>query len=156
MARCFSVSTNRLLKTADEMIATLPDELLRVESPPMADWLEGFISMKQHVYIRFGKWQEIIAQPLPEHPELYCVTTAMMHYAKAVANAASGNVPAAEEEAERFHAALARVPATRYVFNNSCLDILAVAREMMLGEIAYRKDEFETAFAHLRQSVGAR
>ena len=38
------------------------------ESPPMADWLEGFISMKQHVYIRFGKWQEIIDQPLPDNP----------------------------------------------------------------------------------------
>ena len=54
------------IETADEMNTTLPDELLNVESPPMADWLEGFISMKQHVYIRFGKWQEIIDHTLTE------------------------------------------------------------------------------------------
>ena len=83
------------IETAEEMISTLPEELLQVESPPMADWLEGFISMKQHVYIRFGKWQEIIDQPLPENQGLYCVTTAMMHYSKAVALAASGDVPSA-------------------------------------------------------------
>ena len=33
------------------------------------------------------------------------------------------------------------------------LDILAVAAEMVKGEIAYRKGEFDAAFAHLRKSV---
>ena len=141
------------IETSDEMISTLPEELLTQTSPPMADWLEGFISMKQHVYIRFGKWQEIIKQPLPDNPDLFCVTTAMMHYAKAVAWAASGNVEPAEKEAILFEAAVKRVPATRYVFNNTCLDILAVAREMMLGEIEYRKENFDAAYAHLRKSV---
>ena len=45
------------------------------------------------------------------------------------------------------------VPDSRYVFNNRCVDILAIAREMMLGELAYRRGDHETAFAHLRQSV---
>jgi hypothetical protein len=45
------------------------------------------------------------------------------------------------------------VPPTRYLFNNTCLDILAVAAAMMDGEIAYRKGRFEEAFAHLRHSV---
>jgi tetratricopeptide (TPR) repeat protein len=141
------------IDTADEMIATLPEELLLHESPPMADWLEGFISMKQHIFIRFGKWREIIDQPLPENPDLFCVTCAMMHYAKAVAHAASGDVPRAEAEVTLFEAAVARVPDSRYVFNNTCLDILAVAREMMLGEVEYRKANYDAAFAHLRRSV---
>jgi tetratricopeptide (TPR) repeat protein len=141
------------IDTAEEMISTLPEELLLTESPPMADWLEGFISLKQHVYIRFGKWQEIIDQELPENRELFSVTTAMMHYAKAVAYAASGDVPSAEEEKLRFEEAFARVPDSRYIFNNTCLDILAVAREMMLGEIEYRKQNYDAAFAHLRKSV---
>lgn len=37
------------LEAADEMIASLPADLLRIESPPMADWLEGFLMMKLHV-----------------------------------------------------------------------------------------------------------
>jgi tetratricopeptide (TPR) repeat protein len=141
------------LEAADEMIATLPEELLRVPSPPMADWLEGFIPMKMHALIRFGRWPEIIATPLPADPDLYCVTTAMIHYAKAVAHAASGNVPAAETEAELFEAARGRVPPSRYLFNNTCIDILAIATEMMRGEIEYRKGNFDRAFAHLRKSV---
>jgi tetratricopeptide (TPR) repeat protein len=142
------------LEAADEMIANLPEELLRIESPPMADWLEGFVPMKMHVLIRFGCWADIIATPLPADRQLFCVTEAMIHYAKAVAYAASGNVPAAEDEARNFDGAFAKVPASRYVFNNTCLDILAIAAEMMRGEIEYRKGHFDAAFAHLRKSVG--
>ena len=141
------------LEAADEMIVTLPEELLRIESPPMADWLEGFVSMKLHVLVRYGRWIDIIATPLPADRELFCVTTAMIHCAKAVAHAASSNVAAAEDEARHFDAALARVPPSRYVFNNTCLDILAIAAEMMRGEIEYRKGHFDIAFAHLRKSV---
>jgi tetratricopeptide (TPR) repeat protein len=141
------------LEAADEMIASLPEALLRIQSPPMADWLEGFVPMKMHALIRFGRWSDIIATPLPADRELFCVTTAMIHYAKAVAHAASGDVPAAEDEARHFDAALAKVPPSRYVFNNTCLDILAVAAEMMRGEIAYRKGQLDIAFAHLRRSV---
>ena len=141
------------LAAADEMIATLPERLLRIESPPMADWLEGFVPMKMHVLIRFGKWREIIDVPLPHDQALFCTTTAMMHYAKAVAHAATGNVSAAEKEASLFGAAVERVSPARYLFNNTCLDILAVAAAMMNGEIAYRKGRCEEAFAHLRLSV---
>ena len=141
------------LAAADEMIATLPARLLRIELPPMADWLEGFVPMKMHALIRFGRWREIIDAPLPRDQSLFCTTTAMMHYAKAVANAATGYVSVAEKEASLFRAAVGRVPSTRYLFNNTCLDILAVAAAMMDGEIAYRKGHLEEAFAHLRRSV---
>ena len=141
------------LEAADEMVSTLPDELLRVEVPPMADWLEGFVPMKMHVLVRFGRWQEIVDEPLPRDPKLFCVTTALKEYAKAVARAALGDVAAAEEHRERFAAAVATVPPTRYVFNNSCLDILAIAAEMLNGEVEYRKGNFDVAFAHLRRSV---
>ena len=141
------------LAAAEEMIATLPEELLTLTSPPMADWLESFVSMKQHVLIRFGKWNAIIAEELPENRDLFCVTTAMMRYAKAVARAVTGDVDAAEREAASFDEALTRVPESRYVFNNRCLDILAIAGEMMRGEIEYRRGRFGTAFRHLRAAV---
>ncbi len=141
------------LDAAEEMIKTLPEELLKVESPPMADWLEGFIPMKMHVLIRFGMWQSIIDTPLPDNKELFCTTTAMIHYAKGVAHAASGDIVSAEREKNAFDEAVKRVPETRYVFNNTCLDILAVASEMLKGELEYRKGNIDQAFAHLRNSV---
>jgi tetratricopeptide (TPR) repeat protein len=141
------------LEAAEEMVATLPPELLRTEAPPMADWLEGFVPMKMHVLVRFGRWREILDEPLPVDPELFCVTTALMRYARGVACAALRDVESAESERRLFSAALERVPPTRYVFNNTCLDILAVAAEMLNGEVEYRKGNHEQAFAHLRRAV---
>ena len=141
------------LETADQLAAAIPEELLRVENPPMADWLEGFVPMKMHALIRFGRWSDIIAAPLPRDQGLYCVTAAMMHYAKGVAHAASGHVGEAAEHRRRFAAAVARVPAARTVFNNTCQDILAVAEAMLDGELEYRQGNFEQAFARLRRAV---
>jgi tetratricopeptide (TPR) repeat protein len=135
------------------LAASLPEELLRVEVPPMADWLESFVPMRLHVLVRFGMWEEIVAEPLPGDPELYCVTTALTHYAKGVAYAATSRVPDAERERERFLAAVARVPDTRYLFNNTALDILAVAGSMLDGEIAYRIGNYDAAWQHLRRAI---
>lgn len=141
------------IAAAEELIATIPEAALRIESPPMADFLEGYLTMKQHVLVRFGKWHEIIAQKLPEDQALYCSNVAMMHYAKAVAHSALGNVAEAEAEKAQFMAAKIRVPDSRRVHNNTVIDLLAVAEEMLNGELEYRKGNYDTAFAHLRRSV---
>src|SRR5207245_2925765 len=115
------------LAAADQMIEALPDDLLAVETPPMADWLEGFVPMRMHVLIRFGRWPDIIAEALPGDQALYCVTTAMTHYAKGVALAATGDLGRAEEQRRLFRAAAGRVPAGRTVFNNTCLGSVALS-----------------------------
>jgi tetratricopeptide (TPR) repeat protein len=137
------------LEAAEELISTLPIETLR----PMADWFEGFIPMKQHVLIRFGRWQDILEQELPEDKELFSVTLAMMRYARIVAMANMNRISEADAEKEAFYDALNHVPESRMLFNNTCRDILKVAEQMMLGELAYHKGEHEAAFFHLRKSV---
>lgn len=119
----------------------------------MADWLEGFLSMRVHALIRFGRWHDVLALPLPADPELYCVTTAMTRYARGVAQAALSDVAAARAEQRAFEAARARVPESRTLFNNTCLAILEVAAQMLEGEVAYRAGEHERAFAALREAV---
>lgn len=141
------------MEAAQELIDTTPEELLRVPSPPMADFIEGYIPMKQHVLVRFGKWQEIIDQELPDDRELYCSTTAMMLYAKAVAHSALGNISEAEQAREEFLAAKNKVPESRRVHNNTVEDLLAIAQEMLNGELEYRRGNYDVAFAHLRKSV---
>lgn len=137
------------LKTADELIANLPEETLR----PMADWFEAFVGMKQHVLIRFGRWQEILDQPLPADTELFSVTHALMRYARAVALANTGKLAEAEQEKESFFAAYEQVPESRMLFNNTCRDILKVGEQMMLGELEYHKGNHDAAFDHLRRSI---
>jgi len=141
------------LEAADQLAAAIPEDLLRVPNPPMADWLEGFVAMRLHVLIRFGRWPEILSAALPDDSDLYLVTTAMTHYAKGVAHAATGQVAEAAGERERFAAAVARVPPTRTIFNNTCQDILAVAGAMLDGELEYRRGNYDEAFLLLRRAV---
>ena len=121
----------------------------------MADWLESFLSMRMHVLIRFGLWQDILKLPLPHDPELYCVTIAMTHYAQGIAYAATGMIESAEHSRDLFHDAVKHVPSTRTLFNNTCTDILAIASAMLDGELAYRdpKSSVDIAFTHFVHSI---
>ena len=141
------------MDAAEELIDTTPEEFLRTETPPFADPAEGFVAMKQHVLVRFGRWEEIIAQDLPDDEELYSATTAIMRYARTVAHSALGNVAAAERERELFLEAKAKVPETRRIHNNTVADLLEVAEAMVDGELEYRKGNHDLAFEHLRRAV---
>jgi len=152
-AAMFAGQSRVAVDTARELTETLPEDLLRVTSPPMADWLEGFLSVRVHVLVRFGFWEEILRLGFPEDRELYCVTTAMTHYAKGVAYAATGQIPAAITERDFLKEAMAKVPSSRTVFNNSCNDILEIALAMLQGEISYRQGDYEKGFAFLREAI---
>ena len=141
------------LRAADELAGQLTPELLAIESPPMADWLEAFVPLRTHVLVRFGRWAELIATPLPDDTELYCTTAATIHYGRAVAHAATGQLTQARAERASFAEVYDRIPESRYLFNNTSRDILAIAAEMLDGEIDYREGQFEDAFAHLRRAV---
>ncbi|MEZ0359553.1 tetratricopeptide repeat protein [Mycobacterium sp. SA01] len=149
----FAGQSQIALAAADELSGQLTPDLLTIESPPMADWLEAFVPLRVHVLIRFGRWDELIAEPLPADTELYCTTTATIHYGRGVAHAAKGQLAQATAEREAFAAAYARVPESRYLFNNTSRDILAVAAAMLDGEIAYREGDFDAAFEHLRRAI---
>ncbi|KAB2098976.1 hypothetical protein AG0111_0g12846 [Alternaria gaisen] len=137
------------------MEENLPEQLLRVESPPMANWLEPFCSIRVHVLIRFGRWDELIALPLvpPEDQDLYCTSTAMLHYGKGIAFAALGRVAEASQQRDLFQASMRRVPDSRMIYPNKCSDMLAVAKSMLDGEIEYRKGNFKTAFTYLNEAI---
>jgi len=141
------------LQAADELAGQLTAELLSIESPPMADWLEAFVPLRTHVLVRFGGWDELIAQPLPQDRNLYCTTAATMHYGRGIALAATGEVAGAHAERAAFTEAYDQIPDSRYMFNNTSRDILAVAVAMLDGEIAYREGRFDDAFDHLRRAV---
>jgi tetratricopeptide (TPR) repeat protein len=141
------------LDAADELASQLTPELLAIESPPMADWLEAFAPLRIHVLVRFGRWDELIAEPLPDDVDLYCTTAATIHYGRGVAHSAKGQLAQARAERDAFATAYARIPDTRYLFNNTSRDILAVGEAMLDGEIAYREGRFDDAFTSLRRAI---
>jgi len=72
------------LDAAKGMTNLLTKSVLQADQPYMAHTLEGYYSTWIHAFVRFGKWQAIIDEPMPDDPQLYLVTTAMLHYAKGV------------------------------------------------------------------------
>ena len=142
------------MAAANQMCATLSREVLCVSGrPQLAITMEGYYSMRMHVLVRFGRWQEIVDAPLPDNPQLYCVSTAMHHYAKGVANAALNNIDMAEAERSHFHSAVARIPENRKFFNNTAHSILSVGEKMLDGELEYHKGNYDVAFEALRESI---
>lgn len=141
------------LKSAYRLRDALPEHLLRVSSPPMADWVESHVSAYVHVLIRFGRWQEIDELELPRDRELYCVTVAMILYAKGVAYSALGRVDKAEQARADFYAACTAVPESRMSLPNKEVDVLKVAAAMLEGELEYRKGNYDLAYSQLRLAI---
>ncbi|OQD86257.1 hypothetical protein PENANT_c008G09565 [Penicillium antarcticum] len=141
------------LSATDRMEATITEEILRVETPALANWMEFFKAVRVHVLIRFGMWEELKKlQPL-EDRHLYCVTNVMRHYGKGIAHAATLQLEEADRERELFKEASKLVPPTRLDFPNKIIDILKVASAMLDGEIEYRSGNYETAFSRLQDAI---
>lgn len=130
----------------------LTADVLRCKSPPLEDWLEALLSKRLHVYIRFGKWKEILDSEIPSD-NLYCVTIATHYYARGIAYAALGQVEAAEQSQSRFEKAVRDIPASRVEYPNKCTDIMRVASAMLKGEINFRRGHFDAAFRYLEEAV---
>ena len=128
--------------------------------PMGAVFLEAFSCLPWHVWVRFGKWQEILDEPVKQDKELYPAEIATAHYARGVAYAALGKVAEAEAEQKKFADAYNN-PALdgRVMHNNQMVNregigsVLQVAESVLAGEVAYRKGDFEAAFEHLREAV---
>ncbi|KAJ5143720.1 uncharacterized protein N7515_002507 [Penicillium bovifimosum] len=141
------------LSATNRMEATITEEILRVETPALADWMEFFKAVRVHVLIRFGMWEELKKLDPLEDKSLYCVTNVMRHYGKGVAYAATAQLEEADKERELFKEASKIVPPTRLDFPNKITDILKVATAMLDGEIEYRRGNYETAFSSLREAI---
>ena len=167
------------LKYARKAVATLPagDENSGVQFmlagiiPMGAIFLESYVTMPWHVMIRFGKWDDIIAEPLHSDREVFPAAIATQHYARGVAYASKGMVPEAEAEQALFKEALQNPALAGRVLHNNLMYqepsdgpcILLVNDAILDGEIEYRRQflakengedaDFTDAFDHLRRGV---
>ena len=132
-------------EAAKGVVENIPEAMLQEQT----DFLDAFMPMPLHVMIRFGQWEEILKYEKPA--DYLPVTTAMWHYARAIAYAATDRVELAEDEQRQFMEAKWRVPETSILFNNTSASILNVAEYMVAGEIAYRKNNFEAAYELLEK-----
>lgn len=135
--------------------------------PMGAVFLEAFNIMPWHVMIRFGKWDDIIAEPIPEDGAVYPGTISTAHYARGMAFASKGMVPEAETAQAEFVKSLTNKALDGRVLHNNPMYaaegpcVLKVAEALLAGELAYRKAviangdaaAFDAAFALIRSAV---
>jgi tetratricopeptide (TPR) repeat protein len=116
-----------------ELVADIPEDWLKAN----ADWADGFVAMPYEVMMRFGRWEEILAEP---EPPGYIPLTRSMHFAsRAVALAALNRPAQARAEQRAFLEARTHVPEDAIFGNNRAHDILDVADRLVEGEILYRE-----------------
>ena len=140
---------SQALAAAEVLRTLLPVETVAF----LPDFFEAFWGIRLHVLVRFGMWQEILDEPMPEDGELFSFTTALQYYARTVALANLGRIEEAERERDLFTSARASVPESRYMFNNPAESVLEIAQHMAEGELAYKAGRVEEGLDELRAAV---
>jgi len=135
------------MESARALERMMPEEVVK----QLAWIMEGILPTTYHVMIRFGKWEDVLAEPKPAEHRL--VSRAVHHYARGIAYSALGEPDKAREEIELFEEAAAEIPGDWWLFNNKVDAVLPIARQMLKGELAFREGSYDTAFAALRKGV---
>jgi tetratricopeptide (TPR) repeat protein len=112
---------------------------------------DGFMPTELHVLIRFGKWDDILAEPEP--PEWRLLSRAEYHFARSVAFSAKGETEQAAEELQHLDEVAEQFTDEWKVGNNLATEVVNVARTMAAGELAFREGQTEQAFRLLREAV---
>lgn len=113
---------------------------------------ETFLSLPLYTMVRFGMWKEILAEPEP--PEQRRFWLGIFHYARGLAHVAEGRPSAGERELREL-SGIVDDPTTRDVLVglSNAGTVLAIAREILAGEIAGARKRHDEAIAHLERAV---
>ena len=136
------------MKHIRAMVAEMPPDFLKEN----ATQAEGFVAMPLEVMVRFGMWDEILAEP-NNYPEYMAGTRAFHHAARAIAYAAKDDTENARKEQAVFLEKSKVVPKDEVFSNNTEEALLAVAARMVEGEILVRENKLDAGIAELRETI---
>jgi len=135
------------IRAARDVVNGVPEDYARDQATLIDPWM----SAPYDVLKRFGKWNELLAEPPP--PSIWPVTTAMWRFNRGLALAAMKQIDEAKQEREAFRKAVGNVPEKAMMFINPAHRILSVAEHMLNGEIAYAEGDGERAVKELTEAV---
>ena len=136
------------MKHIRAMVAEMPSDFLN-ENALQA---EGNVAMPLEVMVRFGLWDEILAEP-EKYSDKMWFTRAFHHAARAIAYAAKGDTVNARKAQSVFVERAKLVPKEDFVSNNSCEALLAVAIPMVEGEILIAEGKIDGGIEQLRAAI---
>jgi len=136
------------IEAAKKTSAAIPDEALK--TIPV---LQGFTVVPYWAMVRFGRWSEILGDKGPRHDAAF--SRATWRYARAMALTATDRLEQAEEELAHLQKELtdpSLATATTSSMNTS-IAILRIAPEVVAGEIAAKRKDWDEAILHLDRAV---
>jgi tetratricopeptide (TPR) repeat protein len=136
------------MKHIRAMVAELPADFVKAE----ALQVEGFVAMPLEVMVRFGMWNQILAEP-DNYPDYMVGTRAFHHAARAIAYAAKGEAENARKEQAIFMEKAKLVPKEETFGNNTMEAILTLTSRMVEGEILIRENKLDAGIAELREAI---
>jgi tetratricopeptide (TPR) repeat protein len=119
-----------------------------IDDMPM---LAPYGSFEWMVLTRFGKWNEMLAEPEPK--DKAPVMHAYYRYARGLAFAGLGRVSDAEAERERLVALCARIPEGEKLMINNTRAVMAIGVAELEAKIARAKRDGDGEIAQLRNAV---
>jgi tetratricopeptide (TPR) repeat protein len=131
-----------------EMIKDLPSEFVREN----AALVEAFGAVPMEVMMRFGKWDDILAEP-ENYPDYMPFARAFHHGARAIAFAAKSDTENARKEQAIFRELVQRVPKETAVSNNTAESIIAVTNHMIEGELLIAEGKLDPGLEELRAAL---
>ena len=115
--------------------------------------LQGFLVVPYWAMVRFGKWDDILADKGPRHDTAF--TRGAWRYARALAFTAKGQLPEAEKELAELNAQLKdeSLKGQTTFSPNTGISILRIAPEVVAGEIAAKQKDWDKATLHLDRAI---
>jgi tetratricopeptide (TPR) repeat protein len=116
--------------------------------------LHQFLVAPLFAYTRFGEWELIFKEPKPPEDSLFW--TGIWHYARGLAFTASGKTYEATRELDSLReiAAQKSLDGYRVTFSrNGAKAILEIANEVLAGELAAKRGDYDQAIARLHRGV---
>jgi tetratricopeptide (TPR) repeat protein len=136
------------MKHVRAMVAEIPAGFVK----NFAAVADGFFSVPLEVMVRFGRWDEILAEP-EKYPEGMPFVRAFHHAARAIAYAATGDTANARKEQAIFQERAKSVPPELQLGNNTAGPILSLATHMLEGEILVAEKNIDAGIAELQTAV---
>jgi tetratricopeptide (TPR) repeat protein len=137
------------LSAAREMVKGIPPGFLKEATP----FVDGYFALPLEVLLRFGRWDEILAEP--DFSDTLPASRSLRHAARGLAFAAKGEPGLAREEQRAFEAARAQVPPSFAMGQNPVSNVLAIAGHLLEGELLYRAGRERAGIKELRRAVSA-
>jgi tetratricopeptide (TPR) repeat protein len=116
--------------------------------------LHQFLVAPLFAYTRFGQWELILKEPRP--PEDSPFWTGVWRYARGLAFTSTGKLDAAAQELNELQkiTTLKSLDGLRVTFSrNGAKAILEIATEVLAGELAAKRGDYEQAIAHLHRGI---